>query len=83
LRAYAKTISWIEAAEILGMSCRHLKGVRERYEAEGFNGLHDARIGRLSPKRIAVEVVEEVLSLYRDEYFDFNASRPSLWLTTA
>jgi len=72
LRAYAKKLSWIEAAEILGMSCRHLRRVRERYETEGFNGLHDARVGRLSPKRIPVEVVEEVLGLYREKYFDFN-----------
>lgn len=34
LRVYAKKkISWIEAAEILGTSCRHLRRVKERYEA--------------------------------------------------
>ena len=72
LRAYARKISWIEAAEILGMSCRHLRRIKEKYEEVGFNGLHDARVGKKSPKRMPVAVIEEVLRLYRDEYFDFN-----------
>ena len=74
LRAYAKQISWIEAAQILGMSCRHLLRVREAFERAGFDGLHDKRIGKESPRRISVEIVEEVLSLYRDKYFDFNVT---------
>jgi hypothetical protein len=72
LRAYAKKINWIEAAEILGMSCRHLRRVREKYEEVGFNGLHDGRVGKESPRRVPVAVIEEVLRLYREEYFDFN-----------
>ena len=72
LRAYAKKISWIEAAEVLGMSCRHLRRVREAYERVGFDGLHDGRVGRTSPRRIPITVVEEVLRLYREEYFDFS-----------
>lgn len=72
LRAYAKKISWIEAAAILGMSCRHLRRVREAYDKWGFDGLQDARVGRESPRRVPIAVVEEVLRLYRDEYFDFN-----------
>jgi hypothetical protein len=72
LRAYAKKISWIEAASVLGMSCRHLRRVREAYEKWGFDGLQDARVGKESPRRVPVAVVEEVLKLYRDEYFDFN-----------
>jgi transposase len=72
LRAYAKTITWIQAAEILGISCRHLRRIRERFERVGYDGLFDRRIGKASPKRIRVEIVEEVLSLYRDKYFDLN-----------
>lgn len=72
LRAYAKKLTWIEAADILGMSYRHLQRVREKYEKWGFEGLHDARVGKISPRRIPVEVVEEVLRLYREEYFDFS-----------
>lgn len=72
LRAFAKQINWIQAAEILGMSCRHLLRVREAYERDGFDGLHDRRASRESPRRIPVAVVEKVLSLYRERYFDFN-----------
>lgn len=72
LRAYSKQINWIEAADILGMSYRHLQRVREAYQKHGFEELHDKRVGKTSPRRIPVAVVEEVLSLYRERYFDFN-----------
>lgn len=72
LRAFAKKISWIEAAEVLGMSCRHLLRVRQKYEKSGYEGLFDGRRGKASPRRIPVETVEEVLRLYAEEYFDFN-----------
>lgn len=72
LRAYAKKISWIEAAEILGMSCRNLRRLRYGYEKHGYDGLFDKRVGKASPKRIPVEVVDQVLALYREKYFDFN-----------
>jgi transposase len=72
LRAYSKQINWIEAADILGMSYRHLQRVREAYADAGFDGLHDKRVGKESPRRIPVATVEEVLMLYRERYFDFN-----------
>lgn len=72
LRAYAKKLTWIEAADILGMSYRHLQRVREAYRRMGFDALYDARVGKTSPRRVPVVVVEEVLRLYREEYFDFS-----------
>jgi transposase len=72
LRAYAKKISWIEASEILGYSPRHLRRLREKYEEFGFDGILDGRLGRESPRRTPVAVIEEVLRLYREKYFDFN-----------
>lgn len=72
LRAYAKKISWIQAAEILGYSPRHLRRLKQKYEQFGFHALFDGRRGKASPRRLPVAVVEEVLRLYREEYFDFN-----------
>lgn len=72
LRAYAKKISWIEAAQVLGITDRHLRRIREAYEKWGYDGLFDGRLGKASPRRMPVEVVEQVLGLYRDKYFDFN-----------
>src|SRR5437667_7982507 len=72
LRALAKRITWWQAAEILGISDRSMRRWRERYEKHGYDGLFDRRRGKPSPKRLAVEVVEEVLRLYQEKYFDFN-----------
>src|SRR3974390_3605829 len=59
-------------AEILGITDRHLRRWRERYEQFGFDGVLDRRRCRPSEKRVPVETVERVLGLYREQYFDFN-----------
>jgi transposase len=38
----------MEAAEVLGISERHFRRLRDRYEAEGAEGLIDRRRGRAS-----------------------------------
>lgn len=45
---------------------------RERYEEFGFRGLFDRRQGKPTPKRVPLAVVERVLGLYREQYFDLN-----------
>jgi transposase len=72
LRAMAKRITWWQAAEILGISARQMRRWKQRYEEYGYDGLYDRRRQRPSPRRVAVETVEQVLSLYRERYFDFN-----------
>lgn len=39
LRAIARKITWFQAAEILGITDRHLRRWREWYEEGGFDGL--------------------------------------------
>jgi hypothetical protein len=72
LRAMAKKITWWQAAEILGISDRSMRRYRERYEEFGYDGLFDRRRGQPSPKRVPVSTIEQVLGLYRDQYFDLN-----------
>ena len=72
LQAMAKKITWFQAAEIMGISDRHMRRWRERYEESGFRGLFDRRRGKPSPKRVPMAVLERVLELYREKYFDFN-----------
>jgi hypothetical protein len=72
LRAWAKKITWWQAAEIVGISDRHLRRIRERYEKFGYFGLLDRRRGQPSAKRVPVAIVEKVLALYREKYFDLN-----------
>src|SRR5438046_6161665 len=72
LRAMAKRITWWQAAEIIGISCRQMRRWQRRYEEHGYEGLRDRRRGRVSEKRVPLEQVEEVLRLYQDQYYDFN-----------
>src|SRR6266481_6081188 len=72
LQAMAKKITWFQAAEIIGISDRHMRRWREGYEESGFRGLFDRRRGKPSPKRVPMAVLERVLELYREKYFDFN-----------
>ena len=72
LRAMAKKITWWQAAEIIGISDRSMRRWRERLEEFGYEGLFDRRRGQPSPKRVPLAVVEQVLGLYRDRYFDLN-----------
>jgi len=72
LRAMAKRITWFQAAEILGISCRQMQRWKTRFEHEGYEGLFDRRRGIPSPKRVPLETVETVLRLYQEQYFDFN-----------
>ena len=72
LRAMAKKITWWQAAEIIGISDRQMRRWRERYEEFGYDGLFDRRRGQPSPKRVSLAMVEQVLGLYRERYFDLN-----------
>ena len=72
LQAMAKKITWWQAAEILVISDRHMRRWREGYEQEGYNGLCDRRLGKPSSRRVPLAVVEKVLALYREKYFDLN-----------
>ena len=64
LRAMAKRITWFQAAEILGISCRQMQRWKTRFEHEGYEGLFDRRLGAPSPKRVPRATVQEVLRLY-------------------
>jgi transposase len=73
LRAMNKEYSWLRAAEILGITPRGLRRLRQRMEQFGYQGLVDMRRGRPSPRRTPVAEVERILELYREKYSGFNA----------
>ena len=70
-RYRSRALSCGEAAELLGMSERHFRRLRDRYEAQGAEGLIDRRRGRASGRRAAVDQIEWVIEQYRTRYFDF------------
>ncbi len=72
LKAMAKRISWMAAAEIAGVSDRTMRRIKQRYEEFGYDGLFDQRRGKRSIHRIPLETAERVLLLYQERYFDFS-----------
>jgi transposase len=72
LKAMAKKISWVAAAEIIGVTPRTIRRWRERLEEHGYSGLADRRKGKMSFRRVPLKTVEEVLSLFQEKYYDLN-----------
>jgi transposase len=72
LKAMAKKITWWAAAEIMGVSDRTMRRLREKLERDGYGGQADRRKGRVSSHRVPLKTAEEVLRLYREQYSDFN-----------
>ena len=72
LKAMAKKITWWAAAEILGVTDRTMRRWRERLQKDGYSGLADRRKGKVSFRRIPLKIVEQVLGLYQEKYFDLN-----------
>jgi hypothetical protein len=72
VRAIAKQITWIQAAWICGITDRHMRRLKQRYERWGYDGLVDQRGGRPRRKRIALETIERICALKRQRYADFS-----------
>ena len=72
-RSYRGELSQVEASEILGVSERTFRRWRDRYQAEGAEGLYDRRLGRASARRAGVDEVLDVLALFDTRYWDFTA----------
>lgn len=76
LKAIAKKLSWMEAAEIAGMSMRNMQRKRPAYQEYGYTGLFDQRRGKRSIHRVPMETAERVLQR-RQEYAGKTASKVS------
>ena len=72
LKAMAGKLTWMAAAEIIGVTDRTMRRWRERWQTDGYSGLWDYRKRRPSPKRVPVDKLQQVLQLYREKYFDLN-----------
>jgi transposase len=72
LKAMAKKISWVTAAEIIGVTPRTMRRWRERLEEHGYSGLADRRKGKVSFRRVPLKTAEQVPGLYQEQYFDLN-----------
>lgn len=72
LKAAKGEILWIQAADILDYSPRHIRRLRDLYLEQGIAGLLDRRRGAPSPKSASPEDAERILKLYRESYKGYN-----------
>jgi transposase len=68
LRALSGRQSWLQVADVLGVSPRTVRRLRWRYERYGYDGLFDHRRRRPSPRAVPLAEVQRLLRLYRERY---------------
>ena len=71
-KAIAKRLSWIQAAEIIGIKPRQMRRIRWQVEHYGLEAVMDQRGGRPRRKRIKAGTIELLCQLKRDIYPDFS-----------
>jgi transposase len=71
-KAIAKQLSWVQAAEIIGVTPRQMRRIRWRVEHDGLDAIMDQRGGRPRRKRIKAGTIELLCRLKRDLYPDFS-----------
>lgn len=72
IKAIEGKLTWIQAAGVLGITARHMRRLKQKFEKHGYGGLRDHRGGKPRRKRIPVKTIEELCRLKRDVYPDFN-----------
>jgi transposase len=72
LRAMSGRQTWLQAADVLGLSPRTVRRWRWRLQQYGAQGLLDRRRRVPSPRRVPLEALQRVLRLYRARYAGFN-----------
>jgi transposase len=72
--------TWLQVADVIGLSPRTVRRWRGRLERYGVPGLLDRRRQTPSPRRVPLAELQRVLRLYRERYQGFNVrlSRSSL-----
>ena len=68
LRALSGRQSWLQVADVLGISPRTVRRLRWRYERYGYDGLFDHRRRHPSPRAVPLSEVQRLLRLYRERY---------------
>lgn len=72
LKAMAGQMSWIEAADVLGLSARTLRRWRYKFRCHGFDGLQDRRRRSPSHRAVPERELSRWLTLYRQRYRGYN-----------
>ena len=72
VKAIDGQLTWIQAADILDITPRHLRRLKRAWERRGYDGLHDQRGRTPRRRRIPVRLIERLCRLRRDRYPDFS-----------
>lgn len=72
MRALSGTITWLQAADILGLDPRSVRRWRARYDAGGRVALYDRRCLRPSRRKAPAPEVRRLLQLYRERFNGWN-----------
>ena len=67
-RQQQRALTRADAAEILGVADRTCRRWRDRYEADGAEGLQDRRIGQASARAVPVDAVLQRVTRYQTRY---------------
>ena len=76
-RVLERGIKEVEAAEILGLSSRQIRRIVKRVRLEGDKGVIHKSRGQPSNRRIADEIRDKIIKLYRSQYCDFGPTLAS------
>ena len=72
MRALSGALTWLQAADILGIDPRSLRRWRARYETGGAVALYDRRCRRPSLRKAPAPEVQRILRLYRERFSGWN-----------
>ena len=72
MKAIEKRITWLQAADILRYTPRHMRRLKWRIEKYGWDDFRDHRGGKPRRKRIPQKTIEEICRLKREVYPDFS-----------
>jgi hypothetical protein len=72
VQAMAGKLTWIEAADVLGVTARTMRRYRWRITQHGLEGLHDGRRVNRASNAVPEAEVQRWLRLYRQRYRGYN-----------
>jgi hypothetical protein len=74
MKAVAGRLSWLQAADILGITPRHLRRLHWTLRKHGVKAIVDNRGGKQRRRRVPLEVLQELFRLRREKYPDFSVT---------
>jgi transposase len=72
MMAVSGSITWIDAAGILGITDRQMRRLKRQYEAHGLDVVVDHRGSTPRRCKIPLAIIERILGLKREKYADFS-----------